>query len=581
MNFKLVLCGVSAALCAYACSGSESEEEPQIVEEKVSISVSSSQLSIPAGTKSELTLTVSPADRIADVELSVADEEVASISDTTHSAGGVITVALESNALGTTTLAAVCEDALAQCGISVDPIAVESITLDAETKEIFTYDSFTLGVTISPENATNPLVEWSSSNEEVAYVNRGVVTGVSAGTADIVASVGGLTALCTVTVKNIEAESLTLDVTEKELAIGETFIVTATILPDSVTVKAFNWKLSADGIVSYTIIDAVEGDNVIAARVAGVAAGDVVLSVTSAALTAECKIKVNSPVEPDPEDPGTTVADPKVGDYYYSDGTWSDGGLVSIESDGTNPVWADEKPSPVAGKTVIGIVFSTDQSRISTAEKNAGYTHGLVVSTKGAHAPGAKETRYCMSFDEDVAYLGQKKLGSSWYADINGYSNTNTIVTNAGNNIASWPAFDWTVTDFSPSAPVATSGWYVPGIGQVWDILANLGGNELAAYLKTMRTYSSDVTRSDGITLTYDVAAQLNSVMAKVPDSQKEDFVYTTPRMGVNYSELMSSSLYDNTDGNVCLFWIASDGFFQPMTEWTDTECLCRPVLSF
>ena len=53
------------------------------------------------------------------------------------------------------------------------------------------------------------------------------------------------------------------------------------------------------------------------------------------------------------------VAPPKVGDYYYSDGTWSDGGLVSIDADGLNPVWAEEKPAPVEGKTVIGIVFQT------------------------------------------------------------------------------------------------------------------------------------------------------------------------------------------------------------------------------
>lgn len=41
---------------------------------------------------------------------------------------------------------------------------------------------------------------------------------------------------------------------------------------------------------------------------------------------------------------------PKIGDYLYSDGTWSDGGLISIGSDGLNPVWAEEKPAPVEGE---------------------------------------------------------------------------------------------------------------------------------------------------------------------------------------------------------------------------------------
>ncbi len=63
---------------------------------------------------------------------------------------------------------------------------------------------------------------------------------------------------------------------------------------------------------------------------------------------------------------------PKIGDYYYSDGTWSDGGLVSIEADGLNPVWADTKPAPVAGKTVIGIVCQTDENRIAAGDKEKG-----------------------------------------------------------------------------------------------------------------------------------------------------------------------------------------------------------------
>lgn len=63
---------------------------------------------------------------------------------------------------------------------------------------------------------------------------------------------------------------------------------------------------------------------------------------------------------------------PKIGDYYYSDGTWSDGGLVSIEADGLNPVWADTKPAPVAGKTVIGIVCQTDENRIAAGDQGEG-----------------------------------------------------------------------------------------------------------------------------------------------------------------------------------------------------------------
>ena len=54
-----------------------------------------------------------------------------------------------------------------------------------------------------------------------------------------------------------------------------------------------------------------------------------------------------------------TADEVKAGDYIYTDGTTSDGGLRKRYADGTAPVIAAPKPQPVAGKTVAGIVFWT------------------------------------------------------------------------------------------------------------------------------------------------------------------------------------------------------------------------------
>ena len=43
--------------------------------------------------------------------------------------------------------------------------------------------------------------------------------------------------------------------------------------------------------------------------------------------------------------------DLKAGDYYYSDGTWSDGGLRKLYADGTME-WTEPKPAPESDKTV-------------------------------------------------------------------------------------------------------------------------------------------------------------------------------------------------------------------------------------
>ncbi len=58
-------------------------------------------------------------------------------------------------------------------------------------------------------------------------------------------------------------------------------------------------------------------------------------------------------------DPLVTIyqaSDLKFGDYYYSDGTWSDGGLRKLYSDGTTES-AETTPPPVPGKTCNGIVY--------------------------------------------------------------------------------------------------------------------------------------------------------------------------------------------------------------------------------
>lgn len=59
----------------------------------------------------------------------------------------------------------------------------------------------TLTVTISPSNATNKKIAWTSSNKSVATVDsNGKVKAVGAGTATITAKVGNKTVTCTVTV---------------------------------------------------------------------------------------------------------------------------------------------------------------------------------------------------------------------------------------------------------------------------------------------------------------------------------------------------------------------------------------------
>lgn len=99
-------------------------------------------------------------------------------------------------------------------GITPDggEVAVESVTLDPTQKTLFAGDTFSINVTVSPSDATNKNVTWSSSDEEIVTVKGGVVTAVGIGSATITATAGDKHGTCAIKV-NGETE-LTLEVGE-------------------------------------------------------------------------------------------------------------------------------------------------------------------------------------------------------------------------------------------------------------------------------------------------------------------------------------------------------------------------------
>ena len=79
---------------------------------------------------------------------------------------------------------------------------VSSVALDKTSAELQVGKTLTLTATVTPDNATDKAVVWTSSNDAVATVDaNGVVTAKAEGTATITATAGGKTATCTVTVK--------------------------------------------------------------------------------------------------------------------------------------------------------------------------------------------------------------------------------------------------------------------------------------------------------------------------------------------------------------------------------------------
>jgi trimeric autotransporter adhesin len=99
---------------------------------------------------------------------------------------------------------------------------------------------------------TGKSVAWSSSNTNVATVSSGVVTGVTPGTADIVAAVGSVQGKVTVTVMAPVA-TVEISPASPTIVIGGTSQLTATLKDASgnvLTDRTIEWKSDADLVAS-------------------------------------------------------------------------------------------------------------------------------------------------------------------------------------------------------------------------------------------------------------------------------------------------------------------------------------------
>ena len=90
--------------------------------------------------------------------------------------------------------------AVYSCKDDDETIAVSGLTLDKTSMTIKTGETIPLKTTITPYNATNQLVSWTTSDSTIAKVSYGMVSGVKAGVATIIGKAGDQTAKCEVTV---------------------------------------------------------------------------------------------------------------------------------------------------------------------------------------------------------------------------------------------------------------------------------------------------------------------------------------------------------------------------------------------
>jgi Pectate lyase len=239
-------------------------------------------------------------------------------------------------------------------GVSVSPTSV-SVGIGGSAQ---------LTATVSPSNATNKSVTWTSSNTGVATVNSsGLVTGVVAGSATVTVRTadGGFTATSAITVTSgtVAVTGVSVSPTSASVAAGGTVQLTATVSPSNATNKSVTWSSSSTGVATVNS----------SGLVTGVAAGlaTVTVRTSDGGFTATSSITVTS------GGGGSSAAD------GYGRNTTGGGNLTPV-SVSTASAFSSAVTSSSAAVITVTASMNVGQVRIASNKTIQGANSGVTIT---------------------------------------------------------------------------------------------------------------------------------------------------------------------------------------------------------
>ena len=417
----------------------EPTPEPDVISVE-SVSLNSQTGELRVGEQTTLIATITPDN--------ATNKSVTWKSDNTEAAtveNGVVTAVGEGKA--NITVTTVDGNKTATCEITVLPeeepepevINVENVTLNSQNEELKIGDTVTLVATITPSNATNKNVTWSSDNTNVATVNNGVVRAVGEGKANITVTTvdGNKTAVCEITVlpkeepepdpepEVINVESVSLNIQSDELEIGETVALVATVMPSNATNKNVTW--SSDNTNVATVNNGV-------VRAVGEGSANITVTTVDGNKTATCMITVLPEEEPEPEPEPTP--EPEV---INVESVALNSQNEELKIGETTTLVATVMPSNATNKNVV---WSSDNTNVATVNNGVvtavgeGSTNITVTTVDGNKTAVCKIT--VVDEQEDVistiSYDITDSTNKNVTATITFNRNDVTITNNDGSN---------------------------------------------------------------------------------------------------------------------------------------------------
>ena len=333
------------------------------------------------------------------------------------------------------------------------PVTGVSITSANGSNTVNAGDTLQLTAKVSPSNASDTSVTWSSSSTGIAKVSTaGLVTGVAAGTAVITAKANdgsnkSATFTVTVTKKVIKVTKISLSASTLLTKVGCTEKITATVTPTNADNRAVTWSSSAPTVAS---VD--QSGNIIAKSV-----GNATITVKAkdgSGVTATCWVN---------------VTDIKVTSITLNKTT------LNIKTGATEQLTAKVQPTDATNSKVTWssnepTVAEVDQTGMITAKKEG----SAVITVKAQDGSG--KTATCQVNVTDIKVSGIT-LSASTLAmqteDVKQLSVTNITPANATNKALKWESKNTWVATVDESGNVTAKN---PGEATITVTAADNGG---------------------------------------------------------------------------------------------------------
>ena len=309
---------------------------------------------------------------------------------------------------------------------------VTSITLNETSKNLVVDDTFQLIATVLPSDATNKDVTWNSSNSDVASIDtKGMVTALKAGNTTVTVtsnSKNTVKATCYITVsdKNVEVSSITLNETSKEVTEGDSFTLVATVLPTNASDRTVKWTSSNTDVATVNngaVTTLKEGSAVITAT-----------SNSKSTVKATCTVTVNAKQVPPAMD-GMTIIPSVVTSgtsITSSSFTYHD---IEVSSASVNNVYGTGEESMRLGSSSrngsVKFTFANALiiNKITVTAKEYGSDSGCQLKVSTSAETTAKTKSISNSSYADYEYSFTSQNESTWLQLENSGSRKRVIVS--------------------------------------------------------------------------------------------------------------------------------------------------------